>query len=255
MRRPTPAQRARIKALAAQQTEPVTFSDEEQERVARSENNLMGMQLVDDIRRLKDTKSVQAKIELKKQLLPAYTDYVNAIITTNSGFQDDILLTIYVWFLDVGDFTRAIQVARYALKHSLVMPERYSRNVVDLLVEESADTVLKEPIKPIWKRGAIANITDKPSEYIEPLKTIIELTKSSDMHDQLRSKIYKALGYLLAINAQYAAALDQLNAAVLFNSDAGVKKDIENLQRIVLVTESDQSTEKSNETLGQTTAQ
>ena len=62
------------------------------------------------------------------------------------------------------------------------------------------------------------------------LERVDELTRDADMHDQVRAKLYKALGYALQ-DADSPRALEYLRRALSLNDRVGVKKDIDRLTK------------------------
>lgn len=178
---------------------------------------LMLAQLTEDRRKLKAIQSVERKIALKRDLLPKYQPWVEGRLAGNAGGQDDVLMTVMVWHIDTGDFDRALAIAEYALAHGLTLPDQYKRDVATLVAEEIAEQALA------------AQADDKPfaTEY---LLAADALTAGSDMPDEVRAKLQKALGLNLTITDP-ARALEHLRRAVALHDRVGVKKDIERLER------------------------
>lgn len=187
--------------------------------------------LLEDRRRLYDIQSIERKIEAKRGMLPTYEPYIAGVLEAGIGANDDVLMTVMVWYLDIGDIAKALPIAEYALKHNLKSAEQYQRSTQAILVEETADTLLRAGIKPAWKEGDIQNpLSDEHRVQLEYLHVIESLTKDHDMHDQVRAKLYKAIGYLFALQRNYPGSLAMLNRALELDKNCGVKKDIERLQ-------------------------
>lgn len=180
---------------------------------------LMLAQLDTDRRRLKSIQSVDRKIETKRELLPAYGAYVAGVLDAGRGVQDDVLMTVLVWRIDVGDLHGAIAIARHALAHKLLLPDQYQRSLGCLLAEEFADGALK-----VLKSGGTVDIP--------ALETIAELTADEDMPDEVRAKLLKAIGLGLESTAP-ALAQDYLQQALAKHDGVGVKKDLERIARTI----------------------
>lgn len=187
------------------------------------------MRLAEDKRRLKQVQSIERKIELKRQLLPEYEPWVDGVLTGGRGGQDAVLMTVMLWRIDVGDFAGALPIARYALQHGLAMPDQYERSAPAILVEETSDQALA------------AFAASVPFEH-EILLEVEALSRDHDMHDQVRSKLHKALGlsHLARSSApefegrrqqEAESALEHLRRALQLNDRVGVKKEIERLER------------------------
>src|SRR5687768_5578830 len=64
---------------------------------------LMKAALIEDRRRLHDIQSIERKIDAKRGMLPIYRPYIEGVLQAGTGAQDDVLMTLMVWYLDVGD--------------------------------------------------------------------------------------------------------------------------------------------------------
>lgn len=179
--------------------------------------------LVDHRRRLKEIQSTERKIELKRLLLPEYQAWINGVLGGDSGYQDEVFVTCLIWTMDIGDWPQALRMAAYAIKHALLLPDRFERTLGTLIAEEIADAALKA--------GATV-----------PVDVLVEanqLTADSDMPDQVRAKLFKAIGYGLRESSKPELALDYLQRALALFANIGVKKDIERLEREIKKTGSD----------------
>lgn len=190
---------------------------------------LMLAKLAEDRRKLKDIQSVEGKARLKLQLLPDYVPWVDGVLSAGKGAQDDVLVTVMVWRLDTGDWKGALDIAEYALTHRLVMPDQYQRTMATVIAEELADQALK------YMQASGSDPVD-----LESLVRGELLVREHDMPDQVRAKLEKAIGYALrqAASRQIGkdvatlrSSLEKLKRALQLNHNAGVKKDIEVLER------------------------
>lgn len=195
-------------------------ADAPQNQVSASQYELMLAKLAEDRRRLKDLQSIERKAEVKRELLPEYRPWIQGVLEGGSGQQDDVLMTVLVWNIDVGDLPAALEIGRYAIDHKLVMPDQYKRDVPTVLAEEFADQSLK----------LIA--AEKPAD-LEALIAVAELTAESDMPDEVRAKLYKAIGYAQRMNDDPVAAKESLTKALSMHDKIGVKKDIERLETAI----------------------
>lgn len=184
---------------------------------------LMLAKLDEDRRRLRQLQSTQRKIEVKRELLPEYAAWVEGVLAGNAGVQDDVFMTVMLWHIDVADFTAALTLARYALAHKLVMPDRFKRTVACLIAEEMAETTLRAS-------------TEDQAAYAACLADCITLTSDEDMPDEVRATLHKAAAY--AVLAQKKVTPDHLRQclawlklALQLYDRVGVKKDIERIER------------------------
>lgn len=202
------------------------------ERAAAS----IAMRLQHDLRRLKEIQSIQRKIETKRELLPAYADWVAGLLdggrNTGVGVAEDVLPTIMIWLIDTGDYTRALELADHVVAYDVPLPSRYDRTAPALIVEEIAD-------------AAIRAQTAKEPFPLDVLEHVEELTADADMHDQVRAKLHKAIGTELARTAEdidptkpefvvaAVRALAPLREAVRLHDRVGVAGQIKRLEKAI----------------------
>lgn len=179
---------------------------------------LMLAQLTEDKRRLHDIQSFDRRAEVKRELLPKYGAWVEGALQGDQGVQDDVLMTVMVWCVDVGTFDGALKIAAYAIKHKLAMPDQYKRSTGCLIAEECADYALRQ------KDGISADMT-------ECLLQAEKLTATEDMPDEVRAKLLKAIGYGLDQQEDRVEAIEYLRRALALHDKVGVKKDIDRLER------------------------
>ncbi|MCF6222000.1 MAG: phage terminase small subunit [Robiginitomaculum sp.] len=165
---------------------------------------------------LKAIQSIKAKADKKAEFIPVYEAYVEGVLAADEDVQDDVVVTIFVWAIDAGQFELALRIAEWALKYDLAAPPEFSRTIATILVEELAGVVLSG-------RDDIANI----AEY---LTEVLALVCEKDMPDQVKAKFYKALGIVHTANAPQAA-LEYMQQALELNPRAGVKKQIAKLEK------------------------
>ncbi|WP_198078278.1 phage terminase small subunit [Acinetobacter calcoaceticus] len=158
-------------------------------------------QLNNDIHRLKQIQSIEAKIQLKQALVPTYLPYVDGIIEANKPIQDNVFMTVLVWCIDTGFYEKAVEMAEFALRHSMIMPDRFERQTATLVVEEISNAFLKKlktsaeiDLPILWALETILESDDIPKE-------------SLDMPDQVRAKLLVALakGEIKEINSAIEA--------------------------------------------------
>ncbi|HAK5456378.1 TPA: terminase endonuclease subunit [Salmonella enterica] len=176
----------------------------------------MLVKLADDRRTLKNIRSNERKAEKKRELLPFYAPWVAGVLADGRGTQDDIVMTVMLWRLDAGDIAGALEIAPYALKYGLTTDHR--RTTPYMLVEEVALAALRlrdagESVDLSW------------------LQATIDLTDGADVPDMVRARLHKVTGLTLRDAGQNAEALAQFQRAMQLDRNAGVRKEIERLER------------------------
>lgn len=195
-----------------------------------SEYALLLAALGQDLQSLRQIQSVERKIAAKAGMIGRYRAWVEGAMRSDPPVQDDIVGTMLVWAIDVGDWPLALQLGAHVLAANLGLPERYKRSPAVVLAEEVADSALR-----------VATAVPRPV-----LEQTLALTEDHDMPDQVRAKLHKALGLAFQAEADafdpeaesqraggkralIAAALDHVGRALELDQGAGVKKIIERL--------------------------
>ncbi|MGV8924800.1 MAG: phage terminase small subunit [Ewingella sp.] len=179
----------------------------------------MLVKLRGDRLKLKTIRSVENKALHKRAMLPSYAPWIAGVLTGDAGTQDDVLLTMLQWTLDTGDIRGALEMARYAIKYDLSVPHN-KRPVAYLFAEDAALAATRT-----HNAGEPVSVAD--------LQAVIELTAGADMPDEVRAKLHKITGLALRDSGDPAQALIHLSRAMQLDNRAGVKKDIERLERAV----------------------
>ncbi|GHC17658.1 phage terminase endonuclease subunit [Kushneria pakistanensis] len=179
--------------------------------------HLMHAQLFEDYRRLKSVQSVERKIEIKREILPNYAEYVDGVLNAGRGAEDEVLMRIMLWRIDVGDITGALPIARYAMQHQLDPGEQFQRGTAAILAEESAEQALA--------------LADDDDSMLDDLIEIDGLIEGADMHDQIRAKLHKVLGNGYRARGELGDALDHYQRAYQLNDRVGVKQDIDRISK------------------------
>ncbi len=195
-----------------------------------SEYELHMMKLQDHRLRLKQIQSGEAKGKFKAEILDDYAPYLQGVLQADAGGDDEVVATLMLWHIDAGDFTGALPLAAYALRHNLAMPDRFARTTGCLIAEEVADAALRAQVA-----GADFDVV--------VLDTTTALTAEQDMPDQVRAKLYLAAGRSV-IRAddvednpppfdQLVKCVANLNRALELDTACGGKKDLERATRLL----------------------
>ena len=199
-----------LAALAAKETAESDMISMEDQPVYQQ----AALQLQAHMHALGAIKSTQTKIERKAEFLPSYDAYVEGILAADNATQDDVFMTILVWCIDCGHYARAMEMAAHALKHDLKLPERFQRDLPALLVEEIT-----------------VRASDEDGPTLDILLELEALTDEADMHDQVRAKLYKAIGARHEQADQLEKAVKAYETAIAFDEQVGVKTAIKKLTK------------------------
>lgn len=190
--------------------------------------------LQNDQRTLRDIQSVQEKIARKRDMIDRYLPWISGWMDAAAEgrvTQDEIVVTMMIWAIDIGNWALAVDLASHVLQHGLALPERYKRTPGCLVAEEVADRAKADP-------AAV------PGEVLGQVQL---LTEGHDMPDEVRARLLRAIGLDYAAQAEsfdpaaenavaggkpalLEAALTNLKLAVGLDAQVGVKKQIEKLE-------------------------
>jgi hypothetical protein len=152
------------------------------------------LRLTHDLRRLKEISSIELKIEAKRGMLPDYREWCDLRLAAGAAVEgndlpasgaDDVLPTMMIWSIDTGDWPRALELAEHVLRFNVPLPSRYQRGAAPLIAEEVATVALKAQ-----NRGETF-----PLDVLEAVEVLVD---GADMHDEIRAKLMKAIGFELA---------------------------------------------------------
>lgn len=255
----SPARQHRDRVLAAQAANaalPGTAAAPPTSGPAATAYEQQLMKLVEDRQALKNVQSIEKKVALKRELIPFYVPWISGALEqareTNQAVQDEIVVNILPWLIDVAEYEGALDLAEHVLKFRLVLPERFKRTPATLVTEEIADAALAQ----LLAGGAF------PRDILLRLEHV---TAGHDMPDQVAAKLQKAIGLELARSADAATpedanliagfvpatrteALARLQRALVLDPRAGVKEAIRLLERALKKEPPESATESAGTT-------
>lgn len=225
----TPAQRHRAR-VHAQKAALAAAAQNPHGEMQGGPYELMQAQLHEHMRTLKGIQSVERKVAAKRTMLADYEPYLDGVLQADTGVPDVVLSTVMVWHIDAGNWQRAMQLAEYAMRHALTLPDRYARDLPTLLLDEISEAAIA---------GRLSG-----TEALATLARVDMLTEGKDAPDQARAKLCKAIGWAamgktatqdvdpktLQLDA-VQIALPRLRRAIELHTQVGVKKDVERLER------------------------
>ncbi|SKA81202.1 Phage small terminase subunit [Thiothrix eikelboomii] len=180
-----------------------------------------------DRARLKKIASMQRKAEVKAELLPDYLPYLEGMMAVGRG--DEVLTQVMIWAFDAEQMDVFDRLARYALDNGIAMPTEFARPLGSWLAESVAKWTLRQIEAPTASPNAVA---------LNPFALWLdEQTAHMDMHDEVRAKLKRVCGDLLA-NSHPAAALDYFEEAIRLDPHIRIKKRMTALREQLATTES-----------------
>ncbi|KAF1021901.1 MAG: hypothetical protein GAK30_01590 [Paracidovorax wautersii] len=252
MRTLSPAQRHRHRILQEKAQAATPYGAE----LTGSGYDLMRTALARHKNLLTQIQSHERRAEIKAQFLPDYLDWIDTAIAKGNGAQDQVLTTVMVWCFDAGAYALGLRIAAYVIANNMAMADDYKRSPAAIVIDEISNAYLKgqwspltigtdangnKALLPLDEADAFAKRTDT----VFTLGQAYDITREQDAPDQARAKLHKAIAYAMLGKVQTAdepdlsaiakltlqAALSRLTRALELDSNAGVKKDIERIER------------------------
>lgn len=195
------------------------------------------LQLEEDIKRLKDIKATDRKVEAKILMLPTYRGWTDGVLAAGEADRsplDQVFTTIMAWTIDVGDYMSALPMLEHAMLYKLDMPSGFSRDPITFAIDQICEDAIR-----IYDAGG------EPAELFEAgvLPMLQDLVKDHDvdLHDEVEAKLHKALGRAIMAGAKpddeadlkqrRLSALEQYQTALAKDDRSGVKGDIAKITR------------------------
>lgn len=205
---------------------------------AAAEYRQLVASLHDDVRALSAIQSHDARLPRKKAMLAKYEPWIMGALDagkTGAAVQDDVLATGFIWAVDLADWPAALTLARHMIDHGVALPTygNFKRPPAIFLVDRAAEMAKADPAQV----------------PLEVLQEISALTTAADMRDESRAALLRAIGLAQSAAAEkfdpaaenavaggkaalVEAALVSLQAALKLDTKVGVKKQIEQLERL-----------------------
>ncbi|NLR72882.1 terminase [Novosphingobium sp. ERN07] len=219
--------------LAPETARTIELREPERSTAAGQEYAALRVLLHGNLRSLSDIASHEARVPVKVEMARAFAPWIEGVLAAEGqAAQDEILVVNLVWAIDYRDFDYALRLAAHAISHGLAMPQGFTRTPACYLAEEVA---------------TIAN-AEFDAVNLDQLLAVQKIVEGHDMHDAVRAKLLKAIGRRYAQRAAHfdpaadnapaggkaayvQTALEALRRALQLDSNVGVKKDIERLER------------------------
>ncbi len=205
--------KAHLQRLSARQLDSAVLNDNPN----ATEYELMLVKLHSDINRLSGIKAVEGRIPIKLEILPEYDAWCEGVMAADSTRQDDVFVTVFAWYLDVGNFNRALSMAEFIITHNLVLPERFNRDPATFLI----DSLVEHAASP---HGVSLPILLQAETLINGL----------DMHDKPAAKFFKVLGDAYAAENDPVHAVEYYLRAETRSPGIGAKTALKKQQKRLL---------------------
>lgn len=193
--------------------------------VTNNELSLFKIRLAEDLRKISGIRSKERANNFKRSVLEHYFGYCSAVISRNEFQHNVIIVRVCIWCFDIGEFSKGLLLAEYALssyltkpdgyRHTLA-PEGFKRNLAEVLTENLSDHVLK---------------SNNPNQYVAQLEHLLDLVRLHDMNDYISSKLHRA--YALALGSTNPdKAIKHYTESLNYRPLASIHKAIKRLENL-----------------------
>ncbi|WAU72942.1 MULTISPECIES: phage terminase small subunit [unclassified Acinetobacter] len=187
---------------------------------------------------LSNIRAVDKKVEFKKLWLPEFQGFIDASLAQSPAEQNTALMYLMAWAIDTDNFKLALQIGQHGILNGMVMPEKFKRTVAEVLAENVAEACIKD--------------VELGVENASVLESITELVRGEDIVNEAHAKIYKAFGLAIS-ESRPAEALEAFKNALRLHDKSGVKKNIEQLERLLKRNTTESSHDKPSDSQDVTT--
>lgn len=193
---------------------------------AQKHLQLMLAALVQDLARLSDINSIEARQQLKREeLLPKYLDYVKRYRDSGLVYPNPVVVQVLVWLFDTEQFEAGLDLALMCIEQGQEMPERFKRRDVQTFV---ADAVID------WAE-AEQKAGHSPEPYLSQLLPFVDgawaaaqdpdapLPPPWELFERIPARFHKLLGMVAIDQQQWAPAIAHFQRAETLYPEIGVK--------------------------------
>lgn len=193
---------------------------------AQKQLTLMTTALAEDLARLSELNSLEARQQLKRdELLPKYLDYVQRYRESGLNHPNPVLMQVLVWLFDTVQFEAGLDLALFAIEQGQALPERFRRDVPTFV----ADAVID------WAE-AEHKAKRSPEPYLSQLLPYVDsywaqihaeegeaLPQPWQLFERIPARFHKLLGIVAMDNKAWAVAIDHFERATALYPEIGVK--------------------------------
>lgn len=145
---------------------------------------------------ISSVKSRATRLKHKRDVLADFNPWLNRVMDSDKlliGHDATIFLWLFIWAVDTGFYSQALQMAEHAMQKGVTMlPEDFNRTIPEFIANEIAEYALQQGFK----------VDDETSGWVRHVARLIE---GRDMGDAIIAKLYKALGFVFYASDQTTA--------------------------------------------------
>ncbi|UJS23372.1 phage terminase small subunit [Thiothrix winogradskyi] len=178
-------------------------------------DSIIAAQFSADYHRMSHIKSRATRASAKRQALTQYQAWLNTFMVQQAYESKAAIMFVWltVWHIDVGEWQRGLELARFALAERLSAPKDFSRTLAETVTEEIAGGILK---------------AGDTATHADVLDDLAQVVSGYDMTDQITAKLHKARA-LARLDTDPEKARELLLIAAQLDPNSGVKRYLKTL--------------------------
>lgn len=154
-------------------------------RKQQTDGDVIAAALAQDLDALKQLESVDAKVELKKQLVPKWREVVDQYRESGAQHHFEPLVRLVIWLLDIGQVDAAMEYADFAIAQQQPMPDGFKRDLPAYTAEEVHNWAERQLKADASAEPFLTQLIERVESKAWPVTQVI-----------VNSKIYRIAGML-----------------------------------------------------------
>lgn len=193
---------------------------------AQKQLTLMTTAMAEDLARLSELNSLEARQQLKRdELLPKYLDYVQRYRESGLNHPNPVLMQVLVWLFDTEQFEAGLDLALFAIEQGQALPERFRRDVPTFVADAVIDWAEAEHKAKRSPEPYLTQLLPRVDGYWAQITAEegAALPKPWQLFERIPARFHKLLGILAMEHEQWADAIDHFERATALYPEIGVK--------------------------------
>lgn len=193
---------------------------------AQKHLKLMESALAEDLARIADINSREARQQLKRdELLPKYLPYVERYRESGLNHPNPVLMQVLVWLFDTAQFEQGLELAEFAIAQGQQLPERFRRDVPTFVADEVIEWAEAEHKAGRNPEPYVSNLLPRVDGYWARINTDDEASLPApwELFERIPARFHKLLGIIAMEREEWANAIDHFERAQSLYPEIGVK--------------------------------
>ncbi|CAD5379006.1 Terminase [Pseudomonas sp. OF001] len=192
---------------------------------AQKHLKLMESALAEDLARIADINSREARQQLKRdELLPKYLPYVERYRESGLNHPNPVLMQVLVWLFDTAQFEQGLELAEFAIAQGQQLPERFKRDVQTFVADEVIEWAEAEHKAGRNPEPYVSILLPRVDGSWDGFATggDIERAPGWELFERIPARFHKLLGIIALEREEWAKAISHFDRATELYPEIGV---------------------------------